>query len=325
MKEKNKVEKYSIEKYTSKNLITVNINEKFKNIVKSMVSNKVSCLIVIDMYLPVGIITERDILRTIFSSKNLSKIYAYEIMSSPVLSVRKEFNLAKVIEYMKSNSIRRALVVDKKNIMIGLVTQTDLLKASSHELQNHNLYLKKLVDVRTKKLKQLTLTDELTKLFNRRYFNIKLKEHFGITVRYNQFFSCIMLDIDFFKKINDTYGHLCGDKILYSIAYILRKTLRSTDICCRWGGEEFILLLPCTELNGAIIVAERLRKKISIHPFKYENNNIMITASFGVVCYEKEIKNEREFINKVDHALYQAKINGRNRVFVETNLKQQPN
>ncbi|MBI4650558.1 GGDEF domain-containing protein [Candidatus Desantisbacteria bacterium] len=206
MEEKSKIKKYSIAKYTSKKLITIKTNAKFKNIVKLMVANNVSCLIVLDKNIPAGIITERDILQAISSGKKSNKIYAYQIMSSPVLSVKKEFDLANVIEFMKNNAIRRSLVVDQKN------------------------------------------------------------------------------------------------------------TLRRTDICCRWGGEEFIILLPCTEQKGAIIVAERLRKKIYINAFKYGKNNITITASFGVVCYKKEIKNERELLNKVDNALYQAKINGRNRV-----------
>jgi len=139
--------------------------------------------------------------------------------------------------------------------------------------------------------------------------NIRLNEEILKAKRYNTPLSIIYFDIDHFKQINDTYGHKKGDFILKEVSKIILQNIRKTDIFGRWGGEEFIIILPFTNLENALILAEKLRKKIEEHDF----DGINITISFGVT----ELKiddNADTLINRADEALYKAKNKGRNRV-----------
>lgn len=153
-------------------------------------------------------------------------------------------------------------------------------------------------------------TDELTKVYNRAYFNEKLKEEICIAKKANKPLSFFIFDIDLFKKMNDTYGHQIGDEILVELSEMVTLDTRSTDTFVRWGGEEFIKLLPNTVLKNAINVAEKLRKKIEEFTFV---NDLKITCSFGVAQFNED-DSEESFIKKADDALYLAKENGRNLV-----------
>jgi len=162
----------------------------------------------------------------------------------------------------------------------------------------------------------LANTDELTGLYNRRNFMSKEKTERIRSKRYQRPLSYIMLDIDHFKAINDTYGHECGDSALKWFAKIMKETCRTGDVLCRYGGEEFIIMLPETSQDEAINLAERLRKKVSISPLQLASETITMTASFGVTCYDgsKENNSDSDFINQADKAMYQAKKSGRDRV-----------
>ena len=164
-------------------------------------------------------------------------------------------------------------------------------------------------------LRRLARTDPLTKLYNRRYFFEVAEKEFAKSVRHQRNLSVILLDIDFFKKINDTYGHVIGDQALTQIGSILRQTARETDVAARYGGEEFILLLPETNSNAAKITAERMRKLMEGFPIENNEDIIRITASFGVAGNDNtSVKTIDDLISKADQALYEAKRTGRNRV-----------
>ncbi len=170
-------------------------------------------------------------------------------------------------------------------------------------------------------LKHATL-DALTNYNNRHQFEKRLKETTAAAKRQNQPLCCIMSDIDFFKRVNDTYGHAVGDCVLKNVAKTIKKELRESDIPSRYGGEEFIFLLPQTNLDEAKVVAERLRskvekKKINIEDYKIEGiKEIQVTISIGVSEFKKTDKNPEILYKKADSALYQAKESGRNRVVV---------
>jgi diguanylate cyclase (GGDEF)-like protein len=138
-----------------------------------------------------------------------------------------------------------------------------------------------------------------------------LETQYHLAQRYNTPFGIIMLDIDHFKNINDTYGHLVGDEVLKQLAKILKQNVRDTDSVGRWGGEEFLIICPSTEIEAVEKVAQNLRIKIQNHDFS--NGISQITSSFGIACYKSE-QNLTSLIKEVDDALYLAKENGRNQV-----------
>ena len=167
-----------------------------------------------------------------------------------------------------------------------------------------------------KTLESLAATDELTGLWNRRYFfNIGEKEC-KRALRYKAKLSILMIDIDHFKEINDTFGHAAGDTVLKGVADIFIHGLRDVDFAARIGGEEFVILMPNTDIAGGMIVAERLRKNIEMLNFNHEDETIKITISLGVAeCLENDTIDN--MLKKSDKALYEAKNSGRNCVKVQ--------
>lgn len=161
------------------------------------------------------------------------------------------------------------------------------------------------------KLKRLSTTDQLTGLHNRRYFDDHYELERQKVQRYNNELCLIMIDIDHFKLVNDKYGHQVGDKVLIEFSLLLRKNIRNTDILARWGGEEFIILLPETSIENCLIIAEKIRKAIDARVFSEIDH---LTASFGISKVGGESDSNIIAIHSADAALFQAKRDGRNRV-----------
>lgn len=169
-------------------------------------------------------------------------------------------------------------------------------------------------------LEELAITDYLTKLYNRRQFFLLAETEFERTLRYHHPLSVAMFDIDHFKQVNDTYGHTTGDVILFQIARFIQKNIRESDVIGRYGGEEFILLLPETDSLQAKIATERIREGIAAQPFETEKGAIAITISIGIVGIDADACAESStldmLIDKADQALYAAKESGRNRTLL---------
>ena len=168
-------------------------------------------------------------------------------------------------------------------------------------------------------VQQLATTDSLTGIFNRRHFFALARGEVERSRRYQYPLSLIMLDIDHFKQVNDTYGHATGDMILQQIAQRCRKNLRETDIFGRYGGEEFVVLLPLTDLENARLVAERLRLEAA--EVGREANVEGVTISLGVAAMSGSGEDPESLLGKADQALYAAKQAGRNRVEVFSQQK----
>ena len=170
-----------------------------------------------------------------------------------------------------------------------------------------------------RKLVELATIDDLTQLYNRRYFFERFNQEMERAKRYQRPLSCLILDIDHFKQVNDTYGHLSGDQVLIDIAQILKNNCRQSDLAGRYGGEELIILLPETDSPGAMIIAERIREMIEQHQTVDGRGEIIrVTVSMGVASLtgpelEKMDKNER-IVQYADDALLRAKKEGRNRI-----------
>ncbi|MBT9147013.1 MAG: putative diguanylate cyclase YcdT [Syntrophomonadaceae bacterium] len=165
------------------------------------------------------------------------------------------------------------------------------------------------------KIELLSITDGLTGLFNRRHFGTKLTEDISRARRYDYLLSLIMIDIDHFKKVNDTYGHPQGDIVLKEIAELLKKDLRAGDVAARYGGEEFVVIYPYTDTELAAVAAERLRTLVEKHPFPGQDSPLKVTISLGVATFpSQEVTDEDSLISQADKQLYKAKYEGRNRV-----------
>ncbi len=160
---------------------------------------------------------------------------------------------------------------------------------------------------------RMAYIDPLTKAHNRSSLNDTLNRTIGLANRKNQNLSIIFLDIDYFKVINDAYGHSCGDKVLVAAAGLIKDNLRSSDVIFRVGGEEFVIVLSDTDLDGAKFLAERIRKAIESHTLAYDMVTIKITASLGIYdLHENDTADT--LIKNADNAMYKAKHNGRNQV-----------
>ena len=166
------------------------------------------------------------------------------------------------------------------------------------------------------KLMALNMIDALTGVNNRRSLETHLKEEVDRHKRYGHPLSLIMLDIDHFKQVNDTYGHQCGDHILQAIAGIIGSSIRSEDILARYGGEEFCCLLPETPLAAAEILAERFRKKVADFIFEFQAETIRVTISLGVSAVSSAVTTPELLLKNADDGLYRAKNTGRNRIEV---------
>ncbi len=165
------------------------------------------------------------------------------------------------------------------------------------------------------RIKHTIWTDALTGVFNRRYFDIQLKNELERSTRYMRHLSILMVDIDHFKKVNDEFGHQVGDRVLINIAKIVEHNIRGVDVVSRYGGDEFIVLLPETRRRGALIIAERLRK--TVFDFDFFQNELSvreIAVSIGVASFPADAGTTTDLIKVADDLLYQAKRAGGNRV-----------
>jgi two-component system cell cycle response regulator len=172
-----------------------------------------------------------------------------------------------------------------------------------------------------RKLEEQTITDALTGLKNRRFFDERLHEEFRRALRYGDYLSLIMIDLDHFKDVNDRHGHQAGDSVLREAATLLRSSIRDPDICARYGGEEFAVILPKTHMQGALTVAERVWRALGAKEYALPaaasatERTVQVTASIGVAFYpSKDISSGELLLRFADQALYQAKQAGRNTI-----------
>lgn len=170
------------------------------------------------------------------------------------------------------------------------------------------------ISLENARLYRLAVTDGLTGLYNHRQFEILLDKECARSERYNHIFSVLMIDIDHFKQFNDTYGHLIGDKVLQYVSRIIMRECRATDIVSRFGGEEFVVILPETKKNDAYVVAEKIRKAIELDPmFESEIGYLQVQASIGIAAYKTDASETNTLLKRADDALYHAKKSGRNK------------
>jgi diguanylate cyclase (GGDEF)-like protein len=201
--------------------------------------------------------------------------------------------------------VARRELSDGDKIMVG---STTILKFTYHDY---------LDEVFQRQMYESALRDGLTKVFNKKYFNDLLDKEFSYSIRHSTSLTLLFIDIDYFKRINDQYGHQAGDSVLADLAGVVSRVVRTEDVLARFGGEEFVVLCRDTGAEGGGVLAERLRTAVEEHRFGFGGKEIPVTISVGVASLpDPTIKTAAAILAAADKALYEAKRGGRNRVGV---------
>lgn len=294
-------------------------DEITSSLLKRMTDGLFDNIIIVEDMIPIGILTTKDVMNLIKNKEDL-ELEISNYMTCPVETLSKNASIKEALDFINEKHFRRVIVVDENNKLSGVITQKELITLTyskwallMKDYQKELTDLNQSLEGKYKEYEERASTDSLTGLYNRHKFSELYISSYTSMVQRKNNMSVILLDIDLFKKVNDTYGHNTGDDVLILIAKILLDTLRDIDIICRWGGEEFLILLPTVNLSGAKILAEKLR--ISIEKFDIDIVG-SVTASFGV---SEVVKNEsmEDVISRADKALYLAKNDGRNCVKTE--------
>ncbi|MDD2450278.1 MAG: diguanylate cyclase, partial [Sulfurimonas sp.] len=300
----------------------VNRDAKIISLLEDMVSNLYDNVVVVEDLKPIGIFTTKDIMRLVKNSVDLD-VEIEKHMSSPVQSISKHFSIREALSFLKERQFKRVIVVDDDGTLSGIISQKELITLSyskwsslMKEYQDELREINKKLQTKNIEYENLASTDALTGLYNRHKFTqLYLSSYESMIQRHNKM-SVILIDIDHFKKVNDVYGHNIGDKALVEVSKMLLGMLRGVDIICRWGGEEFIVLLPTADLADAVSIAQKLQK--SLGEVKIEKVG-SVTASFGV-SEVREGEEMQDAINRADKALYLAKKSGRDCVKSESDI-----
>jgi diguanylate cyclase (GGDEF)-like protein len=222
---------------------------------------------------------------------------------------------------LKARSFHLSPLLSSQGAVTGLVRvespQKDAIDNEDQRLLESLVVLASLSTENAKlyrETQELAITDGLTKLLLRRQLLERLEDELKRAAQSGTPLSFILLDIDHFKAVNDTYGHPAGDKVLREIAQMVKKRVRDVDLCGRYGGEEFAVLLPATDLKGAKLVAERIREGVGREPFELRGESRRITVSLGISSFPGDAQEMEDLIERADEALYRSKERGRDRV-----------
>ena len=296
-----------------------------KQAVTLMVDESHSCIIINDGNLPVGIVTERDLVKIL--NQDLQAIDITQpirhFMSSPVVSINHNNNLFDAIVICRAQHIRHMPVVDDSDRLVGLVTQSDLANAHFRVIDVQSKMIEASVAEKTASLQQLnddlqamSLEDHLMKIGNRRAMEVDLVHTHDTSTRYGHLYSLLLLDIDYFKLYNDHYGHQAGDDALKSVANLLKANIRGSDRLYRYGGEEILVVLPCTNSVQAAKVARKLVDSVASSAIEHVKSSytcLTISCGGGCVISKSGIADNWEsLVEQVDNNLYKAKNKGRN-------------
>lgn len=234
---------------------------------------------------------------------NLVSIGIRSIMVIPIQSTEKAIGAL----YLRTS--KREMRFSDKELKVSQII------ASIAAVALNNARLFKIIKEEKELLEKMAVTDDMTRLYNHRFFVKRLQEEYKRAERYKNGLSCIMIDIDNFKNVNDSYGHQTGDLVLQEIARIIRKCVRETDVVARYGGEEFSVILPQTNNEDAVKLANRIRNAVKKKRIDNLGPDAALTVSIGVSTYPHlEVHHMDDLIRRADDGLYQAKTQGKDRV-----------
>lgn len=262
-----------------------------------------SVVVVDDTGKMIGIVTEKDVVRTVSQKyAQIPNLFARDIMTTNVITCELSDSISETLDRMRVLNIRHMPVVDNGKLLT-VIGMRDMQAICQH-------------------LGQLATTDSLTGLSNRRAFDNAINAEYVRFQRHSTVFSIASLDIDFFKKINDTHGHAAGDMILVEFAKIFQTHLRAFDFPARVGGEEFSLIFPNTILTDAISICDRLSEAIRGIELYNDSGTIKCTASFGVTTITSDFADIDSIIKYSDELLYDAKEQGRDRIVAKIKIEE---
>lgn len=330
----------TVSDFMSLKITSVLIDQTMDNICNIMYEKNISCVMVLQNELPVGIITERNIVHFLAANAEVphQQVTAKALIPPRLVTIEEDDSLFEAMVLCRSQRVKHLAVVDKTKKLTGIITHSDLVDANFAQIEQQAALLGEH-DSATKqeeinaRLLEMTLTDALMEVGNRRAMEIDLKQTHELSTRYQRPYSIALIDVDYFKKFNDFYGHLAGDKALKAIAQCLKDSVRNVDRIYRYGGEELLVLMPETLGDAATIVAKRIIDAISQTGIDHEKSPFgTLTASVGIAAIENFASNNAEdlleknlaaishdasqpewqkLIANADTVLYKAKENGR--------------
>lgn len=312
---------------------TVTPDQYLDLVCQLMTQHKITCVIVVDKNdpdQPVGIITERRIVSFLSDHPTLdpAHVVVEDLIGPTLYTTEPEESLINALAKCRDLHIRHLVVVSEEKKLLGVISYTDIVDdtfaeiskhiALSRELGNQNCQ-RSMVDV----MQDLALRDPMTNTGNRRSMDLDLNHAWDLAKLYHRPFCISLIDVDYFKRYNDKYGHMGGDKALVSVVQTIKENIRVTDRLYRYGGEEFLLLLPETTADTAIKLSERITLAVRDAGIQHIDSPFgIVTISSGIASTEAEynintpLACEKDLIEKADAALYAAKASGRNQAIM---------
>lgn len=301
---------------------------QLKDVVRTMSERIISCVIVTVDHEPVGIVTERDLVRVLSDNIDQQAELPYmtveNFMTSAPLMVQESTPLFEALVITQTRGFRHLPVVDDRGQLRGMLTFSDLAKAYENIISIQKAMLEQEVGSKTRHLKEIndqlkamSFEDPLLGVGNRRSMEVDLEYTHNTARRYGRHYAIALFDVDYFKQYNDHYGHQAGDDALKTVANCIAESIRTIDRLYRYGGEELLLLMPETEYEGAVIVTRRIVKSLAQLEVAHQLSPLhVLTMSGGVASIDNSSASVtwKGLIKKADKKLYNAKHSGRNQV-----------
>ena len=292
-----------------------------------MAENRISCTVVVNKDDPsraVGIVTERRIVSFLSEHPTLdpAHVLVKDLIGPQLFTINQDDNVINAMATCRDLHIRHLVVTNSHKELVGIISYTDIVDDTFADISKHIALAREHGDEKpsqsmTDIMQELALKDPMTSIGNRRSMDLDLNQTWQLNQRYGRHFCLALIDIDFFKKYNDAYGHLAGDEALVRVVETIKQNIRITDRLYRYGGEEFLLLLPETSMETSNLVCERITMAVRDIDLSHKDSPYeVVTVSTGIagteIAEEDHVDSERELIERADRALYVAKASGRN-------------
>jgi diguanylate cyclase (GGDEF)-like protein len=289
----------------------VSPDDSLASAVALMKSKRCSCVLITQDGYPKGILTERDVVGIFadaMAQQTIPDVTIGKVMTLEPVCVNQATSLYDALLFARSRKLRHILVVNDDELLVGLVTQTDMMNAYMHLIERQAE-----LESQNQKLHLLSHKDALMNIGNRRAMEVELAYTQATAKRYQKTYAIALIDVDYFKKYNDCYGHQMGDEALQALAVAIKGAMRDTDRVYRYGGEELLLLMPETSIADAVVAAERIRQAVEHMQRPHKDSPLAcLTISAGVASGADQPW--QSLLKRADEALYQAKETGRNKV-----------